>query len=123
MKRLLRVATMPEGTDRKYREMEHICAYSVDIEKSARRMVDSVQYTCDNPRSTVRPVAKQLRALENARRKQTPLSVEHLPVHHQNTPWTRQSLDVSQKDQCMSIDIDACLSYVVTCARVRRWLR
>ena len=119
VKRLLQVATLPEWIEIKYREMKHICAYSVEIEKCARRDLDSVQYTCDNARSTVRPVTRQLRALEKARRKQTSLPVEHLPVH-QTTPWsfTRQSLDVSQNDPCMSINVEDCLSDVVRYAPI-----
>ena len=80
VKRILRVVTLPPGTDPRYRDMEHIRLFSKQIQGDAAGILHQVEYVCDNERLTSRQVGKELRALERATRKRLNLPVENLPV-------------------------------------------
>lgn len=80
VKRILRVVTLPPGTDPRYRDMEHIRLFSKQIQGEAAGILHQVEYVCDNERLTSRQVGKELRALERATRKRLNLPVENLPV-------------------------------------------
>ena len=73
---ILRVATLPSGTDEKYRQLEQLSIFNAELEKYARRLVRKVEFK--TRQSTTRPLGKQLKALERAKRTGTDLPVDYL---------------------------------------------